>query len=91
MANSAQYSNISPEVYNQLRSKLAGFGINMTGNNGRISEKGVSAEYNYDETTQTLAVNNVKVGFPASMMYSPDKILQQINNEVQSAGGNVQV
>lgn len=91
MANSAQYSNISPQVYDQLRSKLAGFGINMTGNYGRISEKGVSAEYNYDEATQTLAVNNVKVGFPASMMYSSDKIIQQINNEVQSAGGNVQV
>jgi hypothetical protein len=88
MAKSAQYSGISPEIYNNLRSKLSGFGINLAGNNGRISEKGVSAEYNYDEATQTLAVNNVNVGFPASMMYSPEKILQKIGEEVKSAGGN---
>jgi len=91
MANNAQYSGISSQVYDQLRSKLSGFGINMAGNNGRISEKGVSAEYNYDEATQTLAVNNVKVGFPASMMYSSDKIIDQITQEVQRAGGNRQV
>ena len=88
MASNAQYAGISPEIYNNLRSKLAGFGINMTGNNGRISEKGVSAEYNYDETTQTLAVKNVNVGFPASMMYSSDKIIQKITEEVRTAGGN---
>lgn len=88
MANSAQYTGISPEIYNNLRSKLSGFGINLAGNSGRISEKGVSAEYNYDEVSQTLVVNNVKVGFPASMMYSSDKILQKISEEVRIAGGN---
>ncbi|WP_026461878.1 hypothetical protein [Adhaeribacter aquaticus] len=89
MSNSVKYSGISPEIYNNLRSKLSGFGINLAGNNGRISEKGVSAEYTFDETTQTLSVNNVKVGFPASMMYSPDKIISTISQEVQRAGGQV--
>jgi hypothetical protein len=86
---SAKYAGISPQIYNDLKSKLSGYGINMSGNSGRISEKGVSAEYQYDEASQTLAVNNVNVGFPASMMYSPDKILGKISEEVQKAGGQL--
>jgi len=89
MANSAQYSNITPETFNSLKSKLAGFGINMAGNSGRISEKGVSAEYMYDETSQTLAIRNVAVGFPASMMYNSDKIIATITGEVQNSGGQM--
>jgi hypothetical protein len=86
MAN-AKYAGISPQIFNDLKSKLSAYGINMSGSSGRISEKGVSAEYQYDEASQTLAVNNVKVGFPASMMYSSDKILGKITEEVQKAGG----
>ena len=89
MANSAKYGGITPDTFNNLRSKLSGFGINMPGNSGKISEKGVSAEYTYDEVSQTLAINNVSVGFPASMMYSPDKIITTISQEVQKAGGQV--
>ncbi|MFC5270194.1 hypothetical protein [Adhaeribacter terreus] len=87
MANSAQYSGISPDVYNALKSKLAGFGINLEGNTGKVSEKGVSAEYNFDEANKTLVINNVNVSFPASMMFSPDKILGMISEAVTKAGG----
>ena len=87
MANSAQFSGISPEVYNALKGKLAGFGIDLKGNNGKVAEKGVSAEYNFDESTQTLAINNVDVSFPASMMYSSDKILGMISDAVTGARG----
>jgi hypothetical protein len=86
---SAKYAGISPQVFNDLKSKLSAYGINMTGNSGRISEKGVSAEYQYDEASQTLAVNNLNVGFPASMMYSSDKILGKITEEVQRVGGQM--
>lgn len=87
MANSAQYTGISPEVYSALKSKLSGFGINLEGNNGKVSEKGVSAEYNFDEANQTLAINNVNVSFPASMMFSTDKVLGMITEAVTNAGG----
>lgn len=87
MANSAQYSGISPEVYNSLKSKLAGFGINLEGANGKVSEKGVSAEYNFDEANKTLAIHNVNVSFPASMMFSSDKVLGMITEAVTKAGG----
>jgi hypothetical protein len=87
MANSAQYSGISPEVYSALKSKLSGFGINLEGTNGKVSEKGVSAEYNFDEANQTLAINNVNVSFPASMMFNPEKVLGMISEAVTNAGG----
>ncbi len=87
MANNAQFSGISPEVYNSLKSKLAGFGIDLKGNMGKVKEKGVSAEYNFDEANQTLAINNVDVSFPASMMFSSDKIIGMISDAVTEAGG----
>ena len=87
MANNAQFSGISPEVYNALKGKLSGFGIDLKGNNGKVAEKGVSAEYNFDEANQTLAINNVNVSFPASMMFSSDKIIGMISDAVTAAGG----
>ncbi|HSI90945.1 MAG TPA: hypothetical protein VK927_07490 [Adhaeribacter sp.] len=87
MANSANYSGITPEVYTELKSKLSGLGINLEGNTGKVSEKGVSAEYNFDEVNRTLAINNVNVSFPASMMFSPEKVLGMISETITKAGG----
>ncbi|RNI23457.1 hypothetical protein [Rufibacter latericius] len=89
MANSATYSGITPELYNNLRSKLGAAGIELAGTNGRVSKQGVTADYAYEENSQTLQINNVQVSFPASMMFSPDKIIQKINEAVQSAGGRI--
>jgi len=89
MANSANYQGISPELYKNLRGKLSAAGIELEGNQGRVSKQGVTADYAYEETSQTLQINNVQVSFPASMMFSPDKIIQKINEAVRSAGGQV--
>ncbi|MGV3539691.1 MAG: hypothetical protein ACO1OQ_07770 [Rufibacter sp.] len=89
MANSATYNGISPELYNNLRGKLSAAGIELEGNSGRVSKQGVTADYAYDEASQTLQINNVNVAFPASMMFSPDKIIQKINEAVRDAGGQV--
>ena len=84
---SAQYTNVDDSVFNNLKSKLSGMGINLQGNSGRISEKGVNADYSFDPETRTLAISNVKVGFPASMMFSSDKVLGMITEAVTKAGG----
>lgn len=87
MANSIQYSGITPETYTKLKSQLSGLGIKLEGNSGKVSEKGVSAQYDFNEQEQTLAINNVEVSFPASMMFSPDKIIAKISEAVNYAGG----
>jgi hypothetical protein len=89
MANSATYTGITPELYNNLRSKLGAAGIELEGTSGRVSKQGVTADYMYQEGDQTLQINNVAVSFPASMMFSPDKIIEKINEAVRSAGGQV--
>ena len=87
MAKSAQFTGINESVYNNLKQKLSGFGIDLEGTAGNISKQGVSAQYAFDPTTQTLDINNVNVSFPASMMYNPDKIIGMISEAVQGAGG----
>lgn len=87
MANSAQYTGIDESVYTNLKQKLSGFGIDLEGNAGKVSKQGVSAQYAFDATTQSLDINNVNVSFPASMMFSPDKIIGMISEAVQGAGG----
>lgn len=89
MANSAFYQNVDLSAFNDLKSKLSSLGIDLQGKSGRISQKGVSADYAYDDANQTLQISNVKVGFPASMMYSSDKIIDRINEAVVSSGGQI--
>ncbi len=87
MANSAQFTGVNESVYNNLRQKLSGFGIDLQGNSGQLSKQGVSAQYAFDPASQTLNINDVNVSFPASMMFSSDKIIGMISEAVQGAGG----
>jgi hypothetical protein len=89
MSNSAHYKSVSTDAYNALKDKLAGLGINLDSTSGRISQKGVTADYHYDPQAQTLDLTNVKVGFPASMIISSDKIIQQVSETVRGAGGDL--
>lgn len=87
MANNAHYKGITQEVYEKLRNQLSTVGIDMEGKTGKISEKGISANYDYDPEANTLAISNVTVGFPASMMYNANTILEKITETVEGSGG----
>ena len=87
MANSAHYSGVKPEVYNQLREKLQSMGLHLDGNNGRIKEKGVSASYNYNPEAESLEIDDVSVGFPASMMLNADSLIERMNQMIIQHGG----
>ncbi|MDQ3535300.1 MAG: hypothetical protein M3421_06700, partial [Bacteroidota bacterium] len=87
MANSAQYSGITPEIFNKMKNQLSNVGIDMEGNSGQIAEKGISANYIYNPESKSLAINDVKVGFPANMMYNSETILEKISETVESSGG----
>ncbi|WP_187263626.1 hypothetical protein [Pontibacter beigongshangensis] len=87
MAKSAHYSGVKPEVYNQLREKLQTMGLRLEGNNGRINEKGVSARYNYNPEAESLDIEDVSVGFPASMMLNADSLMERMNQMIVQYGG----
>ncbi|WP_242918042.1 hypothetical protein [Pontibacter liquoris] len=87
MAKSVQYTNINPEAFNALKEKLKQMGLTLQGNNGSFSEKGVSGKYTYNPEAQILAIDDLQVGFPASMMLSSDSLEQRMTEMVRQHGG----
>lgn len=82
--NSKTFNDIDPALYDKIQSKLSEMGLNINGPTGKISKMGVSADYNYNAEARTLDINNVEVGFPASLAgYTPEKILAQIETTLK--------
>ena len=81
--NSRTFNNIDESLVQEVKSKLANFGIKLEGDRGSISHMGVSADYEYRAAEKTLSLNNVKVGMPASFAgYTSDKIFKQIEDAI---------
>ncbi|TXK47548.1 hypothetical protein FVR03_09145 [Pontibacter qinzhouensis] len=91
MAKNAHYSGVRPEVYNQLRDKLQTMGLHLEGNSGNIKEKGVSASYLYNPEAESLEINDVSVGFPASMMLNADSLIERMNQMIVQYGGQPKI
>lgn len=87
MARQVQYEGIKPEAFDLLKDKLKQMGLSLQGNNGSFSEKGVSGKYNYHPENETLAIEELKVGFPASMMLSSDSLQQRMTEMIVQQGG----
>ncbi|NDK55550.1 hypothetical protein [Pontibacter fetidus] len=87
MSRQVHFTSVSPEAFNQLRDKLKQLGLTLQGNEGTISEKGVNATYNYSPEQQSLQINDLNVGFPASMMVNTDSLVQRMTQMVEEFGG----
>lgn len=48
------FSNVSPTVWACLKAKAAAQGVVLTSDNGTINESGISIEYAYNASAQTL-------------------------------------
>ncbi|HEY4651919.1 MAG TPA: hypothetical protein VIG72_10925 [Pontibacter sp.] len=88
MARQVHFTSVSPEAFNQLRDKLKQLGLTLQGNEGNISEKGVNARYNYNPDQQRLEINDLSVGFPASMMVNTDSLVQRMTQMIEEYGGS---
>lgn len=87
MAKNAHFSGVKPEAFDQLKDRLKQLGLNLQGTNGNISEKGVKAKYNYSPESGELAINDLSVGFPASMMVNEDSLVQRMTQMIEEYGG----
>lgn len=87
MAKNLQYEGIKPEAFEQLRDKLKTYGINLQANSGSFSEKGVSGSYDYNPGAEVLKLDNLSVGFPASMMVSLDTLQARMDEMMVQHGG----
>lgn len=87
MSKRAFYTGVTPEAYNELKGKLQAMGLTLQGDSGRISEKGVNANYAYNADAQSLEIDNLSVGFPASMMINEDNLVMRMNQMIEQYGG----
>ncbi|MBB6610471.1 hypothetical protein H7F15_05440 [Pontibacter sp. Tf4] len=87
MSKQVHFTSVSPDAFNQLRDKLKQLGLTLEGNEGNINEKGVKARYNYNPDQQSLEINELSVGFPASMMVNENSLVQRMTQMVEEYGG----
>lgn len=87
MAQQVHFTSVSPEAFNQLKDKLKQLGLTLQGNEGNISEKGVKARYYYNPEQQSLQIDDLSVGFPASMMVNESSLVQRMTQMVVEYGG----
>lgn len=62
------FDGISQSTFDCLGAKLKEQGMEMAGNAGYLSKNGISLDYVFDATAQSLSIENLEVGFPASMV-----------------------
>ena len=87
MSKQVHFTSVSPDAFNQLKDKLKQLGLTLQGNQGNISEKGINAKYNYTSEEQSLQINDLSVGFPASMMVNENSLVQRMTQMVEEYGG----
>lgn len=61
------FEQISEVVFDCLKSKLSSQGITLEGSSGYLSKNGISLDFAFDQEAQTLRIENLSVGFPASL------------------------
>lgn len=83
-----KYNNISVAIFDCLAAKLKSQGLAMAGNSGYLSKNGISLDYAFDEAAQTLTIENLEVGFPATMIgMNTDKILGILEKAIEDCRG----
>ena len=85
--NAKTFTGIDAAVFEQIKGKLAEYGLQLEGTQGSVSKMGVSMDYLFDQAAQTLQLSNVQVGMPASFAgYTPEKILTTLSDELKKRG-----
>ena len=91
MSRRLHYTGVKPEAFDQLKGRLQQMGLSLQANSGSFNEKGVSGKYNYNPEAESLEIDELKVGFPASMMLSADTLQQRMTELVVQHGGRPMV
>lgn len=82
-----QYAGVKPEAFEEMKSRLQQMGLSLKATSGSFSEKGVSGKYNYSQDNETLEIEDLKVGFPASMMLNADSLEKKMTDLIVQHGG----
>ena len=78
-----QFDQVTEVVFNCLKTKIQGQGIPLEGDSGYLSKNGISLDYAFDVGAGTLTIDNLKVGFPASMAgMNSDKVMDILTKTI---------
>ncbi len=78
------YNNVKRSTFSCLGSKLSAQGLALEGDAGYLSKNGISLDYKFDESSQTLTVENLEVGFPASLAgMNTEKVMGILDKTIQ--------
>lgn len=70
------FEHITAAAFSCLKEKIATQGITMEGETGYLSKNGISLDFKYDLQASTLIIENLEVGFPASLAgMNTDKVM----------------
>jgi len=62
-----QFEQVNQATFDCLKNKLSSQGISLEGTSGYLSKNGISLDFAYDAEAQSLSIQNLEVGFPASL------------------------
>lgn len=79
------FKNITPKVYEGLQRELNGFGVQIEGERGNISARGIKGSFDRDAANETLqiVISKTPMLLPTSMLAN------QITGLVERLGGEV--
>lgn len=76
-------THIDANAFACLKEKLKIQGIELKDNEGYLSKNGISLDYAFDAELETMEIQNLKVGFPASMVgMSAEKVMDILEKAV---------
>lgn len=80
-----KFKNITPEIYSKLKHVMGKMGVEMEGESGDISTKGIKGNYALNADDETLEIAITK-----TPMLVPKKIIAgQIKDSIVKMGGEV--
>lgn len=78
------FDQVTPAVFECLKGKLGSQGISLEGVSGYLSKNGISLDFVFDEVAQTLSIQNLEVGFPASLAgMNTEKVMGILEKTIQ--------
>lgn len=82
------FDQINQAVFDCLKSKLNSQGIQLEGSSGYLSKNGISLDFVFDEVAQTLSIQNLEVGFPASLAgMNTEKVMSILERTILDCQG----
>lgn len=78
------FEQVTAAVFDCLKGKLSSQGISLEGTSGYLSKNGISLDFAFDASLQTLSIQNLEVGFPASLAgMNTEKVMGILDKTIQ--------